>query len=696
LNLPFYIARRYLFAKKSHNAINIISLISVCGIAVATIAMVCVLSVFNGFSSLVASMFSHFDPELKIVPATGKVFDPHSVSFNQVRQMPEIEVCTETLEDNVLARYGNRQEVAVAKGVEQSFRNLTDIDTLLLGGQFELQEGETDYAVPGIGLAYVLGVQAGFVDPIEIMAPKRDETVNPANPATSFNAEYAYVGGVFCINQPSYDERFVLLPISLVRRLLHYETEVSSLELKLTPKANLNVVKKQIRAMLGSDFRVLDRYEQQAEAFRMMQIEKWMSFLILAFVLAIALFNVISSLYMLMIEKQQDVQIIRSMGADRSFISRIFLTEGALIPAAGALAGVIIGVIICLMQQHFGIIKLGNTLGAFVSDNYPVKIEITDIILIFTTIFLLGLAAARYPVSQLSRKWQKIERLVIWLFPLMLCCCKPPISDKNTISVTIEPQRFFVEKIAGGRLAVHTTVPAGQSPETYDPSPRDMLQIADSKAYMQIGKIGFELAWMNSIRSNNSKLPIFDLSDGIKWIENEEDNEDHGHSHGQFDPHIWMSTNNAKIISANILSALSTLDAENADFFQDNYKALITEIDSVANELHSILDTLTIRTFVIYHPALTYFADEFHLTQLAIEAEGKEPSAASMKALVDRAKRENVRVVFVQQEFDRKHAEQLATEINASVVVINPLDADWCSQMIATARALCNPKNPQK
>jgi len=157
-----------------------------------------------------------------------------------------------------------------------------------------------------------------------------------------------------------------------------------------------------------------------------------------------------------------------------------------------------------------------------------------------------------------------------------------------------------------------------------------------------------------------------------------------------------MSTNNAKIISANILSALSTLDAENADFFQDNYKALITEIDSVANELHSILDTLTIRTFVIYHPALTYFADEFHLTQLAIEAEGKEPSAASMKALVDRAKRENVRVVFVQQEFDRKHAEQLATEINASVVVINPLDADWCSQMIATARALCNPKNPQK
>jgi len=693
LNLPFYIARRYLFARKSHNAINIISIISVCGVAVATIAMVCILSVFNGFTSLVSSMFSYFDPELKITPVMGKVFDPHTEPMERMRQLAEIEVCTETLEDNVLVRYGDRQEVAIAKGVEDSFRRLVEIDSLLIDGQFELEAGETSYAIPGIGLAYTLGVRAGFANPLEILAPERDSEVNLANPASSFNAEYAFTGAVFCLNQPSYDENYVILPIRMVRDLLKYDTEVSALELRLSAGADVNAVRKQIRSLLGDGFKVQDRYEQQAASYRMMQVEKWMSFLILAFVLAIALFNVVSSLYMLMIEKKDDVRMLRSMGADSSLIRRIFMTEGVMIPAAGALAGIVVGIALCLIQQYFGIVKLGNTLGAFVSDNYPVRVEAFDIALVFATIFLLGTVAAWYPVRRLGLQWQSTARLAIWFVPLALCCCNGVQQDMG-VAVTIEPQHYFAEKIAGDHLAIHTVVPSGQSPETYDPSPHEMMRIARSKAYLQIGCIGFEQVWMDAIRANNPQLPVFDLSDGVKWIENNDADEHeagHGHHHGRYDPHIWTSTVNARIIARNVMQAFIQLDPAHEADYLSNYRQMEGEIDATEQTLHRMLDTLTCRTFVIYHPALTYFADEFHLTQMAIEAEGKEPSASSMKALVDKARAAQVKVVFVQQEFDRKHAEQLAAETGAQVAVINPLDRQWSEQLIAIAQALCNP-----
>jgi ABC-type lipoprotein release transport system permease subunit/ABC-type Zn uptake system ZnuABC Zn-binding protein ZnuA len=691
MNLPFYIARRYLFARKSHNAINIISMISVCGVAVATVAMVCVLSVFNGFGALVASMFSHFDPELKVTAVAGKVFDPGTAEVMRMRGMPEIDVCTATLEDNVLVRYGDRQEVAVAKGVEESFRQMVDVDTLLIDGSFVLQEGETAYAVAGVGLAYALGVQAGFVDPLEILAPRRDERVNMANPVASFRAEYAFVGGVFCINQPSYDEKYVILPIATVRELLHYDTEVSALELKLVPGADVRAVRKRIGALLGDGFSVTDRYGQQEASYRMMQVEKWMSFLILAFVLTIALFNVVGSLYMLMIEKQDDVKMLRCMGADNRLIKRIFMTEGAMIPAIGAAIGAVVGVALCMVQQRFGIVKLGNTMGAFVSDNYPVQIEIIDIILIFMTILLIGLTAAWFPVGRLGGKWQKGTRLVAWLFPLLLCGCGEQQRPEPSISVTIEPQRYFAERIAGDHFAVNTVVPVGQSPETYDPAPHEMIRIAQSRAYLQIGRIGFEQAWMGAIRDNNPKVAFFDLSLGINWIENDADG--HAHfgdpAHDHLDPHIWTSPRNARVMAMNTLMAVISIDPANELEYSYNWQRLVATIDSTEHILRAMLDTLTHRSFVIYHPALTYFADDFDLEQLAIEADGKEPSAASMRALVDRARAEDVRVVFVQQEFDRKHAEQLAATIGARVVAINPLDSRWDEQMIFIARALC-------
>jgi zinc transport system substrate-binding protein len=257
------------------------------------------------------------------------------------------------------------------------------------------------------------------------------------------------------------------------------------------------------------------------------------------------------------------------------------------------------------------------------------------------------------------------------------------------VVVTIEPQRYFAEMIAGDNFDIFAVVPAGQSPETYDPAPHEMIRIARSKAYLQIGRIGFEQAWMQTIQKNNPHLKFFDLSEGVDWIgEDDCEEEETDHHHHGIDPHIWSATVPAKIIAQNTLQAFLELDPENKTTYQDNYQQLIEEIEETAQQLHAMLDALTCRTFIIYHPALTYFANEFGLKQLSIETDGKEPSVASMKELIDEAKRAQVRVVFVQQEFDRKHAEQIAAEIGARVVVINPLDREWKAQMIFVTREL--------
>ncbi len=667
-------------------------MISVCSVAVATVALVCVLSVYNGFNDLVASMFGNFDPELKITPTEGKVFDPDTPAVRQVRELKEVAMCTGVLQDHVLVRYHDRQQVAVAKGVEDTFHRMVSIDTVLVDGRFVLQEGETSYGVMGIGLASSLGVNAAFTSPMEIYAPKRDERVNMANPATSFQIEYAFIGGVFCLNQPSYDENYLILPIGLMRSMLRYEKEVTALELKLTSQADAKAVQQEIRTILGDGFRVQNRYEQQEASFKMMQVEKWMTFLILAFILTIALFNVVSSLSMLMIEKEDDVRMLRSMGANDSLIRRIFLTEGCMIPVLGALVGIVIGVALCLIQQYYGVIKLG-TAGAFVSDNYPVRIALWDILAIFVTVFVIGGLSSWYPVRYLGSKWLKKGALVSLIAPLLLltACGGQGTSHEQRLTVTMESQRYFVERIAGEHWNVHTVVPAGQSPETYEPTPREMMAVAESQAYLRIGRIGFEMAWMSTIQENNPHLRVFDLSEGVMWIEGQCTHHHHDYDHGSMDPHIWNSTDMAQIIARNTLDALCAIDPAHASDYEKNYRALTAEIDSTGRVLHTMLDTVSHRTFVIYHPALTYFANEYGLTQLSIEADGKEPSAASMKALVDEAREAGVRVVFVQQEFDRKHAESLAAEIGARVVTINPLSADWKTEMLRIAQSLATP-----
>jgi len=405
LNVPFYIARRYLFSKKSHNAINIISMVCVCGVVIATIAVVCALSVFNGFNDLVAGMFSSFDPELKISPRTGKVFDPTTTEFQKVKQLPDIAYFGEVLQDNALVRYHDRQDIAIIKGVDDNFSHLTQIDSILIDGSFILKDEVADYATLGVGLSSKLGAKPGFASPLEIYVPKRDEKVNLSNPASSFNQEYAYIGGVFLINQQVYDEGYMILPLSLVRQLLKYDKEVSSIELKLADGADISSVRKQIKAILGDQFTVQDRYEQQEASFKMMQVEKWMTFLILSFILAIALFNVVGSLSMLMIEKKDDVRTLRNMGASDSLIRRIFLFEGWMISGFGALIGIVIGLVLCLLQQTYGIIKLGQTAGAFIIDAYPVRVIFTDLLTAFITVAAIGFMAAWYPVHYLGKKW---------------------------------------------------------------------------------------------------------------------------------------------------------------------------------------------------------------------------------------------------------------------------------------------------
>lgn len=406
MNLPFYIARRYLFSKKKHNAINIISAVSVCGVALATLALVCTLSVFNGFQDMVAGFFTAFDPELKITVREGKVFDPHESRVAQIHAMPEIEVWTETLEENAMVQYKDRQTMAVIKGVEDNFEQLTAIDSLLYGtGKFVLNDSVVDYGILGVELMSELGTGIQFVDPLQVYAPKRNARVNMANPAASFNSDYLFSpGAVFIVNQQKYDARYILTSLGFARRLFDYDTEVSAIEIKLKPGSNIDAVEKKMEEILGERFVVQNRYEQQADVFRIMEIEKFISYLFLTFILAIACFNVIGSLSMLILDKRDDVETLRNLGAGDQLITRIFLFEGRMISVFGASIGIVLGLLLCFLQQKFGLISLGGGNGSFVVDAYPVSVHLTDVLLVFVTVIAVGFLSVWYPVKYLSRR----------------------------------------------------------------------------------------------------------------------------------------------------------------------------------------------------------------------------------------------------------------------------------------------------
>lgn len=410
MNFPFYIAKRYLFSKKSHNAINVISGVSVCGVALATLALVCTLSVFNGFQDLVATMFTAFDPELKITAVNGKVFDAEDERIQSLKQLPEVEIFSESLEDNAMVQYKDRQAMVVIKGVEDNFNRLTAIDSILYGrGEMILHDEVVSYAIPGIELVSVLGTGIRFLDPLEVYVPKRGSKINVANPASSFCSNYLHSSGlVFAVNQQKYDASYILTSLQFARDLFQYQTEVSSIDLKLKEGASVDEVKENIIRLLGEGYRVQNRYEQQADTYRIMEVEKLISYLFLCFILLIACFNVIGSLSMLIIDKREDVVTLRNLGADDEIIKRIFMYEGCLISFMGALVGIVLGVVLCLVQQEFGLISLGGeSSGAFIVDAYPVSVHLSDVLLILCTVLLISYLAVLYPVRYLSRRLLK-------------------------------------------------------------------------------------------------------------------------------------------------------------------------------------------------------------------------------------------------------------------------------------------------
>lgn len=409
MNLSFYIARRYLFSRKKHNAVNIISGISVCGVALATLAMVCTLSVFNGFQDMVADFFTAFDPQLKITVREGKVFLPDEPALQQVRALPEVEVWTETLEENAMVQYKDRQVMAVIKGVDDNFEQLTSIDSLLYGtGQFILKDNIVDYGFLGIELMSQLGTGIQFVDPLQVFAPRRNVRVNLANPSAAFNREYLFSpGAVFVVNQEKYDAHYIVTSLSFARRLFDYGREVSAVELKLKPDADTEAVRQRIATLLGDRFVVQNRYEQQADVFGIMEIEKLISYLFLTFILVVSCFNVIGSLSMLILDKRDDVVTLRNLGADDRLVVRIFLFEGRLISVFGAVGGILSGLLLCWAQQHFGFITLGGGSGAFVVDAYPVSVHVSDVMLVFATVLAVGFLSVWYPVRYLSRRLLK-------------------------------------------------------------------------------------------------------------------------------------------------------------------------------------------------------------------------------------------------------------------------------------------------
>jgi len=396
LNFSFYIAKRYLISKKSRNAINIISVISVIGVMVGTMALIIVLSVFNGFDKLIKALISSFDPDLKITIVEGKTFTPDDAQKDKLLLIPEIRSISEVLEENTLLRYGENQYIATMKGVDENFKRVTNIDSMMVEGDYILEDNNHSYAVLGQGVAYFLRVGLTFTNPLVIYVPERTGKINLLNPSDAFNKIALYPSGIFSIEQ-EYDAKYVLLPIKIVRNLLSYDREVTALELKLNDGVETDAVQQEIQNLLGNKFDVKTRFQQNEVFYRIMKSEKWAIFLILTLILLVASFNIIGSLTMLIIDKKDDIATLRSLGANNSLIKRIFLVEGWLISITGSFLGIILGTSIALIQERFEIIKLGGS-GSFVIDAYPVSIQLPDIGLVWITVLLIGYLAARYPV----------------------------------------------------------------------------------------------------------------------------------------------------------------------------------------------------------------------------------------------------------------------------------------------------------
>lgn len=396
------IAWRYLFAKKQYNAIHIISGISAAAIGVVTAAMICVLSVMNGFGVMVEQLFSQFDPDIRIEAVSGKSFHDEGEQFNALRQLPAVALVSQTIEETALLQFEDRQMPVRLCGVDSIFPTLTHIQDIITDGEYEVHDGAFDRAVLGRGLAWQIGVGAHFIHPLQLYAPKRTARVNMLRPDQAFNEEICFIAGTFAVQQAQYDDEMMLVDIPLTRRLLEYgEKEVTALLIQLSPNAYARQAERDIQSLLGKDYNVLNRYEQQADFFRILRVEKLLTTLLLVFILLIASFNIIGSLSMLIIDKQSDIQTLSHLGANQQTIRRVFLFEGWMISTLGAICGLVVGLIICLLQEHLGLLKLGN--GAeYVVSAYPVEVQATDLLIVTIIVLSLGFIAAWIPARRIK------------------------------------------------------------------------------------------------------------------------------------------------------------------------------------------------------------------------------------------------------------------------------------------------------
>lgn len=401
MKLSLFIASRYLISKKKQNIINIISAISAGGIVVGTLALVIVLSVFNGFTDLVGTFFSSFDPDLKITPAEGKVFDPQTAEFEKIRNNPDIIHYAEVMEDVALLKYGTQIYPAVVKGVPENYTQYTLIDSLIIDGKFMLKDQEINYTVVGQGVAYNLGLRPEYPEPLQVFVPKKGKQV-VLNPSAAVSSGLVYPSGVFAVLE-EIDSKYILVSNEFAARLFESGTMVSAVELAIKPGADSKKVQKEIETLLGDSFHVKNKYQQHDLIYKTMQSEKWVAYLILVFILIIASFNILGSLSLLIIDKKDDIMILQSMGADSQLISRIFLFEGWLISIIGAFAGTILGLLICWLQVTFEIVPLASN-GSFLITAYPVRVVFTDILYILLVVLLIGFLASWYPVKYISKK----------------------------------------------------------------------------------------------------------------------------------------------------------------------------------------------------------------------------------------------------------------------------------------------------
>ncbi len=406
MKLSLYIAKRYLFAKKSRNAINIISAVSVAGVAVGTMALIIILSVFNGLETMVSAIFNTFDPDIKITAAEGKTFVADSLRLKLLSNVEGISCYSLSIEENALLKYGDRQFIATIKGVDDNYSRVSNIDSSMWEGDFILRnENGRPFAIPGIGVAQYLGLRINFITPLNIYVPRRTETSN-LNAENAFQRRFIFPSGIFEVEK-EYDSKYVYVPLEFARELTEIETGVTSIEISFNNQANPKTVQKRTKEIFGEGFIVQNRYEQQEIFYKVMRSERLAIFFILTLILVIASFNIIGSLTMLIIEKERDIEILKSLGADNNLIRKIFIFEGWLISIIGAISGIILGFVICWLQQTYGLVKLQSN--SLIMDAYPVVMKLKDFLIVPGTVLVIGYWAAWYPVRFLTKKFLNKE-----------------------------------------------------------------------------------------------------------------------------------------------------------------------------------------------------------------------------------------------------------------------------------------------